>query len=392
MSINETRSSYLATLDRALRDAQKQGLSWLQDIGVADADATVANLEPIYGTVQALPSFDADGEPYPNRRGIWIKHPPVVAVTSAPAPLPPPKPPDPPPPQPPPPKPSPEKPYLSFSLYGDAQAPASWAQQAIDFAAARKFREYRTWANWRRPSDSARMVRSDGGIIVPVASAFAAHGAYADKNGMTVDLTFNGSNDAWDSFAAQLVGTVAVVTAFKGVKWIRYMDICNEFPGSGLSIGQLVALLAACRNADPDRKFTASMDASPSGAASQYAAIKGAGGEFDLVTPHFPRDAQWTQTATRVAQFKALLAGAGIHVPIHLQEENRLGSTGYQPRSADEFFTAAVGAFTAGAVEFCFHQDAGYVPQDGPFPNQLQVPIETTVADQIYLRCAKLLA
>lgn len=81
MAINQDRSEELAGLDKTLRQLRDQfNLWWLEDVGLDQVDARVAELKGQYGDAADGPTYDeADNVFNPKQRGMWIRHPSSVS-------------------------------------------------------------------------------------------------------------------------------------------------------------------------------------------------------------------------------------------------------------------------------------------------------------------------
>lgn len=375
MAINSDRSKFLASCDARLKALYSAGLSWLTYAPTADAEATAAQYRGTYQRVEVGPEFSNDGDLQQHRAGIWVKHPPV-AETQPVQPPGPPLDPTPPPDEPPPPPPVPAF-RIGVSLFGLARGTDAWVTNVAGEVVARQYGLSRVWFNWRRPDTSAMVVREDGSIDASLFARMKMIGAGLGTSGVQMDVTLG--SESWDSDAAHIAGAAALVAGLKGLPWVAYVDVANEWNGV-LSPAHVAAVIAACRAADPDRMISASVAGDPSGVLASYASLLGTGETIDLALPHFPRDSDWFHPGTRIVAIQGPLATGGI-TRILLQEENRIGSDGYQPKSANEYLTAAIEAREAGAEAFVFHTAAAYDPSKGSFRAQLKVPVETGAFD-----------
>lgn len=273
------------------------------------------------------------------------------------------------PPKPPGPPPVPPPPttgfVLSVSDYGAvSHQPDSLWQTDMTFFAASKYAVVRIWVDWpeNRVHDG-RVVNADGSLNSGHAERLGRILTGMSALGLQADLTSAGVHVYNGSLGAMTAGLSAFAQKFSTFTNVFQMDVANEFEdegfyGSGRSVTELAGLTRAVKAQAPKWRITASTSGDSTGIANRYRDLIAAGGNVEVLCPHFQRTDDWgSKVYERTINVRTILAGAGIVRPIFLQEENRDTEPGW---SQSQSTLAAQGAKKAGAIGYCFHTDAGF--------------------------------
>jgi hypothetical protein len=177
--------------------------------------------------------------------------------------------------------------------------------------------------------------------------------------------------------AARVQAVRSLTEALRSSRGILF-DLYNEHdhPDGPISHADARVLRDAVKAIDPGRIVTMSsthllgadgrMD--KAGEENLRAEVgRGPGGTaIDVVTPHFPRTADWaTATARRIAVVREALDRLGSNAPIYLDEERRA-----EPRTLldpDAYLEALGNAREGGAAGWLFHTAAGFDFAEKPF-------------------------
>lgn len=270
-------------------------------------------------------------------------------------------------------------PIVGVSYFGGCAASHAVIEEDLNWFCENRWKHIRVGAAWRASSGGG-VINADGTINEANLATTRYLLSLATNLHMSVDLSI---------FATELESQGALEQGLESLGReladFRYafVDVCNEHSGPAGPIGS-DSLKAACDAlvaGDAARAFTASTSGSIGGQVDTYVSDYNAGCRFTFLTPHFERNPTWDVDLTsRLFEFAAGMADAGIALNVHAQEETRYGIPSDAVTQDANFFAAIEGARKGGAIGVNFHSEAGYDLRTTPFKNQCN-PTETAVIE-----------
>jgi len=251
---------------------------------------------------------------------------------------------------------------LGISYYGatSIEQPEVWGTELRQLHEL-GFNWVRIWVNWAHGDKDLSAVDRDGNLTELYWPRLKDIVAYSNRIGIVVDVTF--SRHLLAGHQAHLKAVVEVARQLQPYRNL-YIDVGNERDVKDsrfVSLDEVVELIAAIKEVDPERICTASDggDIPTESVASHIAA------GLNLLCPHRRRDSN-SPAETRHDARRLLKASEETDriVPIHYQEPFRRNySCNWEPTASD-FLIDLDGTVRSDAAGWCFHNGSSRHSED----------------------------
>lgn len=284
--------------------------------------------------------------------------------------------------------------FIVFTSYFDGlNRPAATLRADLDWLKARGIGGIRVWPN----TPPTPLMAHEGHLDPTVLSRLLTLVDEAATRGMVVDLTFHREAVACPSsdctFTPEAFGDAIVAVAHTLVDRHNVLfDLQNEWDihrqGARMRLRDFSAIRDRVRAVNPAVPIAASVTFG-------YGEARAAEDAFDLLAFHEGRDVygSWAYDTDRLlGRLREALWTSGRVVPIYLQEPNRFrhpqDRQPYLDDTAEHYWVAARGAKRAGAAAWTFHTAAGFNLASTSAFEQLLLPQERRVLDELATQLA----